>query len=646
MVSWFGKAIISSLPRESKRMLRDKLIELRLKSYFKTHPPDSEIYTSYGDISLFDAEIRVLKDSLGWTEKKESNLSVTCLLVSVIDCNIKVIENALAIQSDSQLILLQTLLCNKTTPLYAKLEQCGYRMLFEIDSVVYFSKARLNLSIISKNRSLDDLKIQKILKKSWRQISKLPRTTETELVSAHPSELLTPNRFDIAIKCLYGRLWVERRGKSWRNYAYYEQALRITGPGKNIREFDGTGKHGVEQFKAGFKSLLTKLDPNDIPVVPVDRSLVAFDGAHRVASACVIGRSVNAARINVQSNVLASAEFFQGISHGHPPCPKEILDEAAIEYCRIKEGMVLVLIFPTVTSEQFTFEKLSELGTVVYKKKIELTPDAGAALLRQIYLGQPWLNEQGESSGFTHKVKSCFPFPGTLNAILLDNCNSKKIRSTKELIRTYYDVGNHSIHITDGEEEVLMAAQILFNDNSINLLRIGGNYLPGFHSMLFRYRNWLEQSGLNRESFCVDGSACLALLGLRECRDIDFLYHGDIKLLQDLPEKIECHNSQQELYSHVISDIVSDPRLHCWYMGVKFCIPSLILEMKQRRNETKDRVDVALLRSRLPKDRPHWMNILMIRIRRIEFYLQGEAMRNFQKIKKLLKLLLNKKIKL
>ena len=144
----------------------------------------------------------------------------------------------------------------------------------------------------------------------------------------------------------------------------------------------------MDQFQAAFHSLLSDLNTDDIPAVPVDTELCAFDGAHRIASGIAMNHAVRIVRIHDNpSPNRATADFFRGTSHGHSPCPVEILDEAAIEYCRIKSDLVLVLIFPSVASEKFAIDRLSKFGEIVYRTDLTLTPQAGDALLRQVYMG-------------------------------------------------------------------------------------------------------------------------------------------------------------------------------------------------------------------------------------------------------------------
>ncbi|MCY3879204.1 MAG: hypothetical protein OXF74_08505 [Rhodobacteraceae bacterium] len=455
---------------------------------------------------------------------------------------------------------------------------------------------------MSSQDRLGDPDIWNRLKPSWRYLRNLPHDTSVNVLSVPAAMLLTPERFDIAIKCLYGRLWRNESAPLWRKLVYSAQASRITGPSPVIKEHDGSKKSGLAQFLSRFQELLRDSPPENLPIVPVGEALIAFDGSHRIAAAICTNRKIEVAHIAAPSPCLGDATFFSSSLHGHKPCPSEILDEAAIEYCRIKKGLSLCLIFPTVQSEAHAIACLRDAGRIVYRKDIVLSPKCGHALLRQVYYGHAWfqgLQDEMETDGFLHKVRSCFPLLGVVRVLLIDGLDANARLGVKHQIRSHYRIGNHSIHITDTDEEVLLIARVVFNDNSIALLRAGVGGNRKFEEQLFIYKKWLESKGLDCESFVIDGGAVLGLLNLRDCRDIDFLFHGDVGCLPALPEKVDCHNGLARYHTHKIGDLVGDPRLHCWYMGAKFCTLPVVSRMKWRRGEAKDHADIVLLQAKV-----------------------------------------------
>jgi hypothetical protein len=260
--------------------------------------------------------------------------------------------------------------------------------------------------------------------------------------------------------------------------------------------------------------------------------------------------------------------------------------------------MAIAIVFPSAADPQPAIDKFTAIADIVYRKDIAMTPLRGGALLQQIYLGQPWLNQQGTEAGFYHKQQKCFPRKGVMTILLLDIKDAARLRMAKEDIRKFYNLGNHSLHTTDSVEETLRVARTLFNPNSLEVLSLNA-VGDRFHQSLLAYRDWLFTHGIDAEDACIDSGAVLAALGLRDSGDIDFLYRGNAAALPPLPHKVECHNAAVgSLLPHPIADILDDPRLHFWYMGVKFCAPDVVIAMKRRRGEAKDRRDIRLLAAR------------------------------------------------
>ena len=580
---------------------------------------------------VFSDEIVSLKNS-HWQQKNSED--VCCLLVEILNCEKDLVMALLDNYINAIFLCLYIKDCIKTTLLFSAIEEYGFRMSFESENKVYFIKKKRNIKVLEENLLLNSDSIKIKLEKSWRRVSNLPSDTLADVICLPAVELLTANRFDIAIKALYGRLYSQSMAEEWREKVYYEQALRITGSGKKIKEYDGTEKQGINNFIENFKSLLKEVDYQDIPYIPIDKDLNAFDGSHRIASALVMNRWINAVRLNKNSSSIAKASFFSYKRNGHLPCSVDVMDESAIEYCRLKKSLLIALIFPTISSKKFALNELSTLGSVVYKKDIYCSSDMGRELLKQAYLGHSWLKPEENSKGFINKAQSCFPFAGVLSVILIDEYEVKNIRTTKATIRKHYGIGNHCLHITDSDEETLRLSKVVFNNNSVDLLKVIGGNSTNFHRQLFAYRDWINANNLDAELFCISGSAILSLINIRECNDIDFLFHGDEKQLPNMPYKVECHNHQAKYYDHNVSDIVGNPNLHCWYMGIKFCTPQLIYEMKKNRGEMKDYKDVSLLLSKLSVN-----NKIILRV---NFYFIKTIMRVFFNLKRIVRYLIRK----
>ena len=509
----------------------------------------------------------------------------------------------------------------KEQELITLMENYNFRLFSITNSVcLVFLKLQIKYEyLFSYNQG--DKELLSFLKASKWQKKGFILNNNADIIFTKASNLLTASRFDIALKSLYARLFLLNLAKKWREYLYYEQVIRVTGPGKLIKEFDGSGKEGLSTFLNVFNSLIKEKDSSNFPLFPCTNNLIPLDGAHRIAASIAKNQKIKAIKINNTFPHNTNYLFFKSTSKGHISCPDEILDEGAIEYCRIKHSCAIVFLFPCVDNHNLGRDMLSTIGDIVYEKKIFLSPRAGEGLLRQVYLGHPWLNWSGNSQGFKSKVRNCFPIYGKLTTILLDNFDPKELRLIKLKIRKNYNCSN-SIHITDSTEETLNAAKVIFNKNSLFILEKIKAILPEFHNKLFDFKDWMIEKKLDPELVCIDSSAVLSLLGLRECKDIDYLYHGNHKELRYDAKYFSCHNKLAYLYDTSIDQIIGDPRLHFWYMGIKFCIPKLVLKMKSKRAEKKDVKDVFELNKVLEESIFYKFQVLFdYFLRRIKFYI-------------------------
>jgi hypothetical protein len=156
------------------------------------------------------------------------------------------------------------------------------------------------------------------------------------------------------------------------------------------------------------------------------------------------------------------------------------------------------------------------------------------------------------------------------------------------------NVGKHSIHINDTQEETWRIASSVFNENSIHFLNQKNNLNTPKFDQLYDDYCLLIKNRSDCEDFCIDSSAVLSAYGLRDCRDLDFLH---LKNIGNLNNEIECHNDWSHFYTTVKNEIIYNPINHFYFHGIKFASLEIIKNMKKRRNEEKDRKDVYLIGS-------------------------------------------------
>ena len=417
-------------------------------------------------------------------------------------------------------------------------------------------------------------------------------------------ELLTPLRFDIAAKTLYGRHREKNVECDWSANVYLEH-LRVW---NNFNETK-PAKDGSAQFIEAFNTILDSFkangfidsEENRIPLL--DES--PLNGAHRVAAGIVHNTPMKTAGPTREGQLNCSAEYFRTktnfVKEG---LGQQYLDAMAIEYIRHRPQTRMVTLFPAADIPiESVREILARHGNVVYEKGIHLNKLGAFNYIFNLYSNEPWLGTRENGfPGAVEKQQYCFPNDGRVHVFLVDGGTNSIWREAKEQIRALCKIGNHSIHINDTITETWKIATSVFNDNSIHLLNhstvLTLSY-NNFFTQFTRYVNWLTNSNqtsyvkLDIEDCCIDASSTLSVYGLREGRDLDFLHHG-FPLQPKIPD-VNCHNADAGHYSHTIDEIIFNPVNHFYFSGLKFASLEVIREMKQNRNEVKDRRDVDLI---------------------------------------------------
>ena len=100
---------------------------------------------------------------------------------------------------------------------------------------------------------------------------------------------------------------------------------------------------------------------------------------------------------------------------------------------------------------------------------------------------------------------------------------------------------------------------------------------------------------MNHEDYCLTASGVLSLYGLREAADVDYLHDNGHEIF-DPSDNIHSHNSYGVgIYKKSYHEIIHNPENHFYYGNIKVASLDVIKELKEHRNEEKDKVDVLLM---------------------------------------------------
>jgi glycosyltransferase involved in cell wall biosynthesis len=412
---------------------------------------------------------------------------------------------------------------------------------------------------------------------------------------SNASGLLNKNRFDIAAKTMYTNSYIKNLNVNFYKDLYLEH-LKVW---NNFYEQNPI-KNSKEEFLKSFKETIDSIRKNgfneNISKIPVINNS-AINGSHRIAASIVLNKNVKTIEAQPsEGQYIADYNYFKTKNNFvHGGLKEEYLDEMALEYCRRKENMYTITIFPSHNIKDEIIENIVTSKTnVVYKKEITLENNGKINYVHNLYYGENWIgNRANNFLGIREKSSLSFAKGNRIVVYLVEENNIENLLLLKAHVRKVCGVGKHSVHINDTQEETWRVASSAFNKNSIHNMNVRKNMkTPNFDNFFTIYQNLLN-SRKDKELFCIDSSAVLSAYGIRDCKDLDFLHVNNIA---DLGKGIECHNEYSLYYLENKNEIIYNPNFHFYLFGVKFASLETVKKMKAFRNEEKDKNDLKLIK--------------------------------------------------
>ena len=380
----------------------------------------------------------------------------------------------------------------------------------------------------------------------------------------NPNDLLTHKRFDVIIKYLYASNLSSSFYKDM-----YKQHLKVWNQFKENNPL----KRGFLTFDEAFKSIID--NTIDEPI-PVNHEGHIANGAHRLAAALYHQRPINTRDTDSDENYPILADYTMFAKKG---LSNHMLQRAALEYAKLKSNSHVICLFPIAhTRIDEVMSIINEYSNIFYQSTVQLNGVGQISLMKEIYFVEGWANEHG----IKRKSDQCFRGESKTTFVLIDADNLETVKEMKTKIRELFNVGNHSVHISDYHSDAIRIAKTVFNDNSIHFLN-NRKYIS------FPKYKQLIDSIKPDDNKVITGSSVLSLYGLRDCKDLDLIHYDN--------PPADSHNQYLETYYELtLDDIVNNPLYHLYYQGFKYVSLNVIKNMKIKRNEPKDVVDVQLIK--------------------------------------------------
>ena len=422
------------------------------------------------------------------------------------------------------------------------------------------------------------------------------RKNEYTIKSIKANILLTHTRLDIAFKLLY--LEMLKYDVKFAKKIYTEH-IRAFSLGK-FTEPGNDEKNSIDTFIEDFKKTFEDIKENGFDasktLIPLSKNNSIANGAHRVASAIFLNKDVDCVEIDIDNHIYDYNFFYnRNIS-------VDILDTVVTKFIEYASNVHIAFLWPTAVGND---EKIEEsIPNIVYKKEIQLNPNGAHNLLSQIYYGEEWLgNVEDDFKGSKGKLVECFKTFDPIRVIAFQADSLDEVLKIKDNIRDVFNVGKHSIHITDTKEEALRTARIVFNDNSIHFLNYAKpNKYTSTHKKIEKFKKFIKMNELNSNDILLDSSIILSAYGLREAKDTDYFCNDNSKIKVESLD-INMHDEELKYYNENKNEMIYNQKFYFYFNDIKFISFSKLYEMKINRAEEKDKNDCKMMEALIEENK-------------------------------------------
>jgi len=230
-------------------------------------------------------------------------------------------------------------------------------------------------------------------------------------------------------------------------------------------------------------------------------------------------------------------------------------------------------------------EELQKYSLISFIKEVPVTAEGKKQWIRLQYAHESHWDERNMSHYMNHPFHG-LRIPGSkISLFFFKKKNIHfNIRDLKESFRSKLEKEFPHVHFPDEHREVKWMADAAYNQNSLNWMNNASDKFPeNFKILLPEYKKEIANRN-DSDTFCLDTGMVLALHGIRDTSDIDFISCGKTEK-PIVNHRMESHDSQYENYDRTSQDIIEDPHSHFHYKDVKFCTLNEIQKLKTYRSK-------------------------------------------------------------
>lgn len=408
-------------------------------------------------------------------------------------------------------------------------------------------------------------------------------------------KLLSGYRLDLAFKLLY--LKMRRLNPVYGTLLYLEHIKAFSfGTFKEPNNDEKTSKESfLEVFNQLSETISEKGFDREKSLLPLSNRGFIRNGAHRLSAAIFAKKNVFCIETEDPGRPFDYRFFYERA------VAPEYLDAAATTFAEYADGVFIALVWPSAKGHNEALEEA--IGNIAYKKEVNLSIDGARNLMPQVYPNEKWIGNAADNhQGSMNKVVKCFANDGPLRVFLFQSGSLEEVLTIKDKVREIFNVGKHSIHITDTRDEVLRLSKVLFNENSIHFLNNAKpNTFADFHQKLQKFKEFVVENNIDYEDIALDTSMILSAYGIRKSADVDYICNENYSVAHQ-SEGINSHNEELEFHGKTAADLLYDPANHFYFAGVKFIALDQLMHFKKMRGGEKDKIDLSVMEAIGSKD--------------------------------------------
>lgn len=409
-----------------------------------------------------------------------------------------------------------------------------------------------------------------------------------------PRSLLEKNRYDVVIKYIiayyfelgYSDLSLPRKIRD-----IYIDHIKVVTEGK-FSELSSNKKNSLDYLSDFYKLYLNIKEfgfNSEFGAIPLASDGSIVNGAHRVSIALALKVDIiPVVSFNIDPLNYSEDHF---INSGMELSQISFIN---IKFSEVYVGAYIACLWPSVDHDLDTVMSIFGKRTLS-RKKIEFTEVGKRNLLLQLYPNETWIGSPEDSfSGLNNKIHPCFKNKNQVFFVLFIEECLDNVLEIKDEVRSLYNNGKHSIHITDTSEEVNIISKLIFSPESQYVNNTAQPWtFPNYFNEIKKISNLSY-----KDSIVLVGSNVFGILGIRLPSDIDYLKLNDSNYdFSELGDLFSEHISELRYYpNNVISEFELENNVF-YFLGIRFASISYMIKMKRIRSENKDLKDIAILES-------------------------------------------------